>query len=170
MTTMGMLKDDERGHLIARELGGDQSFLNVVPMARGVNRHTSQGTSDSVEPNLSVNPLGLPLKQNLYDMGYPLSVWRKNEQFIRDFLDKNPGGFVDYTVVVQYPDVVVSAQIASDLGEVIIQNGDLRPTHFMQQFTLYFPDGNVERYAAYVFINDNDFQCPNYEQSLEDDE
>lgn len=166
MQTMGMLAGDEFGHLIAQNLGGNQDVLNIVPMAEHVNRHMSLG-ADSIEPNQSVNPNGLQCKANMRDMGYPLSVWRSNEQFIRTFLNCNRDGFVDYTVTVMYNDVILRSQSAMDLREINIQNGDLRPTHFMQQFTMHFANGTVVRYNPIVSINDNDFQCSNTEQSLD---
>lgn len=166
MKTMGMLVGDELGHLIARELGGSQGVLNIVPMAGHTNRHMSSG-ADSIEPNQSVNPDSLQCKANMQGMRYPLSVWRSNEQFIRNFLNCNPGGFVDYTVAVLYDDVIIRSQSANDLRAINIQNGDLRPTHFMQQFTMHYANGRVVRYNPIVSINDNDFQCSNTEQSLD---
>lgn len=70
MQRMGLADGDEYGHLIARSLGGNSSPLNIVPMAKSINRHCRVGDQNSIDLNVNVNPYGLTTRDNLKSMDY----------------------------------------------------------------------------------------------------
>lgn len=131
----GLLDTDDRGHLLAHSLGGSSTCLNMIPMARRLNRHFL--------------PENKEFKEELRLDRIPLSLWRSNEAYIRLFLDRNPNGRVEWRLALQYQEDVYFGGVEN-----------LRPTHVSTQFTAYRGDGTVYFSSDEVcFVNDESFQC-----------
>lgn len=137
MRLMGKLATDDHGHLLAHSLGGSSTALNIVPMARNVNRH-------------------LQYSDGAQEMGIPRSFWRSNEDWIGRFLKNRDysNGRVTWRLALQYA------------GDTVINpggSGSFRPIRFTVQFTAYTdksdPDSEYYRTHEISFFNDNDDGC-----------
>lgn len=157
MDAMGYVKGgDDRGHLVAQSLGGDQSVLNIVPMAINVNRYRVVGDRGDIDPNRVINPNALTVKNNMKDMNYPLSVWRDNEKYTADLV-AHTRNRVRYTVIVQYDNDVI-AELENNRNRFRPQQ--LRPTHFIQ--IIEEIDGNGAVIGTPImnrYVNSQEFQC-----------
>ncbi|KAG5898100.1 hypothetical protein JTB14_027457 [Gonioctena quinquepunctata] len=136
MRLMGMLRTDDRGHLLAHSLGGSSTALNIIPMTKNVNRNCER----------------LPGNREL---GLPTSYWRSNEDYIRRFLYRDyPGGRVTWRIALKYKDNVLNNPQRAN---------DYRPLRFTMQFTCYTnendPNSKHHESAAITYWNDDSYAC-----------
>ncbi|XP_055310327.1 uncharacterized protein LOC129573601 isoform X2 [Sitodiplosis mosellana] len=82
MEDMNFIEEyDEKGHLLAHSLGGNEDVPNIVPMAKNLNRH---GGKDEEQ------------RDALREFDFPQSEWRNIEGRLKKFLENNPGGRIDW--------------------------------------------------------------------------